>query len=197
MIKVGITGGIGSGKSYICDIISNLGIKVYDADKKAKQLMVSNDVVINEIKVKFGENAYLNNGELNRDYLSSVVFGDADKLAILNSIVHPALLSDFFIFSKEREVKGDKIVVMEAAILIESGFSKFMDKIIVVNANNELKIKRAAKRDNVDIEKIKSRMAAQISDNERDKNADFIIYNNENDILLPQILEFLQKTDIF
>ena len=197
MIKVGITGGIGSGKSYICNIFKELGVKIYDADKMAKQLMVSNSNVIKNIKHNFGTIAYLDNGELNRDHLSSVVFSNSDKLAILNSIVHPALLSDFASFAEESERRGEKIVIMEAAILIESGFDQFMDKILVINADYELRIKRATERDNVDIEKVKSRMSAQINDEERNKKADFIIFNNKNDLLLPQILEFLRKIDNF
>ena len=197
MIKVGITGGIGSGKSYICNIFKELGVKIYDADKMAKQLMVSNRDVIKNIKHNFGTIAYLDNGELNRDHLSSVVFSNSDKLAILNSIVHPALLTDFASFAEESERRGEKIVIMEAAILIESGFDQFMDKILVINADYELRIKRATERDNVDIEKVKSRMSAQINDEERNKKADFIIFNNKNDLLLPQILEFLRKIDNF
>ena len=197
MIKVGITGGIGSGKSYICNIFKELGVKIYDADKMAKQLMVSNSDVIKNIKHNFGTIAYLDNGELNRDHLSSVVFSNSDKLAILNSIVHPVLLSDFASFAEESERRGEKIVIMEAAILIESGFDQFMDKILVINADYELRIKRATERDNVDIEKVKSRMSAQINDEERNKKADFIIFNNKNDLLLPQILEFLRKIDNF
>lgn len=193
MIKIGLTGGIGSGKSYICRLFEEFGVSVYNADSRAKDLMITDQMVVDAIKCKFGDASYNNDGSLNRFYLAESVFSDREKLAVLNSIVHPTVLADFSRFVKECEETGCQIVMMEAAVLIESGFHQFMDKIIVVSAHHELRMKRTMLRDNVQEQNVKNRMLAQMNDREREKYADFVIINNEKELLIPQILEILNS----
>lgn len=190
MIKIGLTGGIGSGKSYIGHLFELLGADLYNADKEAKEVMNSDPELVEKIKADFGENAYNSDGQLNRAHLAGIIFSNDEKRQQLNNIVHPALRNHFREFS---ENSNKEIVVIEAAILIESGFYKDVDKVIVVTADRELRVERTMKRDNATAEQVQSRMAAQMSDEEREKYADFIIQNNEKELTLPQISSILEK----
>lgn len=191
MITIGVTGGIGSGKSYICSIFEYFGLTVYNADIEAKQMMISDQEVINKIKAQFGEESYLSDWSLNREFLAKEVFGNSEKLLQLNSIVHPALLDRFKQFVGER---NSKAVIMEAAILIESGFHKEMDVVVVVTSDLDMRIERVIKRDGVTLNQVLQRMDVQMSNEDRESHADYIIRNGENELVLPQILEFLQKS---
>lgn len=193
MITIGLTGGIGSGKSYICNMFEEFGVVIYNADVAAKLLMVEDIALVTEIKKRFGADSYKDDGSLNRDYLSKIIFSDREKLEILNSIVHPVVLNDFSSFIENNKNKGGEIVIMESAILIESGFYKFMDIIIVVTASEELRISRVMKRDKMSVGDIRNRILSQITDYERNKHADYIINNNNDDLLLPQIISILKK----
>lgn len=190
MITIGLTGGIGSGKSYIGHLLKLMGADLFDADKEAKEIMTKDTHLRAQIKSMFGEDAYNNDGSLNREYLAKVIFSDNKKRQQLNSLVHPALLNHFSHFV---EKSNKEIVVIEAAILIESGFYKHVDKIIVVTAGKELRIKRAVERDKTNTEQVRSRIAAQMDDGEREQYADFIIRNNEKELTLPQIISILEK----
>lgn len=190
MIKIGLTGGIGSGKSYIGHLFELLGADLYNADKEAKEVMNSDPELVEKIKADFGENTYNSDGQLNRAHLAGIIFSNDEKRQQLNNIVHPALRNHFREFS---ENSNKEIVVIEAAILIESGFYKDVDKVIVVTADRELRVERTMKRDNATAEQVQSRMAAQMSDEEREKYADFIIQNNEKELTLPQISSILEK----
>lgn len=190
MTTIGLTGGIGSGKSYIGHLLKLMGADLFDADKEAKEIMIKDTHLISQIRSTFGEDAYMSDGSLNREYLAKVIFSDENRRLQLNSLVHPALLNYFFSFVE----KSDKeIVVIEAAILIESGFYKYVDKIIVVTADEELRIKRTVERDKTNAEQVRSRIAAQMDDNEREQYADFVIRNNEKELTLPQIISILEK----
>lgn len=190
MTTVGLTGGIGSGKSYIGHLLKLMGADLFDADREAKEIMIKDAHLISQIRSTFGEDAYMSDGSLNREYLAKVIFSDEKRRLQLNSLVHPALLNHFFSFVE----KSDKeIVVIEAAILIESGFYKYVDKIIVVTADEELRIKRTVERDKTNTEQVRSRIAAQMDDNEREQYADFVIRNNEKELTLPQIISILEK----
>lgn len=193
MITVGLTGGIGSGKSYLCNIFKEFGVVIYDADAMAKLLMIEDVSVISAIKRCFGDDSYGDDGCLNRSHLSKIIFSDGEKLKMLNSIVHPVVLNDFLSIVERSRDKGVGILMMESAILIESGFYKYMDKVIIVTASEELRISRAVKRDKISKDDVKNRILAQIADCERNKYADFIINNNNNELLLPQIIEILKK----
>ena len=177
MLKVGITGGIGSGKSTITSLFHNLGVPIYNSDERAKWLM-SNDVdLMDQIKILFGQESYSNN-KLNRAHLANIVFQNHDLLKQLNAIVHPLVKIDFENWLLLQ--KNEPLVIKEAAILIESGAYKELDILIVVFANKEIRIKRVMNRDNVAKEDVEKRMKTQLSDSERLKFAHYSIENNKN-----------------
>ena len=175
MFKVGLTGGIGSGKTAVSNIISDIGIPVYNSDNRAKWLMNNNKELQNNIIQLFGDKAYLNN-QLNSSYISTIVFDNPTKLNQLNSLVHPCVAIDF----KEWIVENNtaEIVVKEAAILIESDAYKQMDSIVLVVADEKLRINRVSIRDGVQDTVIKKRIDAQMSDQTKMKYADHIINND-------------------
>ena len=177
MLKVGITGGIGSGKSTITSLFHNLGVPIYNSDERAKWLL-SNDVdLMDQIKILFGQESYSNN-KLNRAHLANIVFQNHDLLKQLNAIVHPLVKIDFenWLLLQKKE----RLVIKEAAILIESGAYKELDILIVVFANKEIRIKRVMNRDNVAKEDVEKRMKTQLSDSERLKFAHYSIENNKD-----------------
>ena len=175
MLKVGITGGIGSGKSTITSLFHDLGVPIYNSDERAKWLL-SNDVdLMDQIKILFGQESYSNN-KLNRAHIANVVFQDNDMLKELNAIVHPLVKIDFENWLLLQ--KNEPLVIKEAAILIESGAYKELDVLIVVLADKKTRIKRVINRDNVSKEEVEKRMETQISDSERLKFANFSVDNN-------------------
>lgn len=191
MLKIGITGGIGSGKSTVSSFFSVLGVPVYDSDKRAKDLMQHDNSIIGTIKKEFGERSYLNN-QLNRSYIAEIVFKNESKLKQLNSIIHPAVRTDFNNWLSQNS--NAKFVIKEAAIMIESGAYKEMDKLIVVNAKRDQKIKRIKKRDHLSLEDIENRIQNQLSDEIRNQYADFIIENNSGIMeLKQQVLSIYNK----
>jgi len=191
MLKVGITGGIGSGKSTVSRFFSELGVPVYNSDKRAKFLMQHDDSIIIKIKKEFGDNSYLNN-QLNRSYIAEIVFKNELKLKQLNAIVHPVVRTDFNNWLSQNS--NANFVIKEAAIMIESGAYKDLDKLIVVNANREQKIKWIKKRDNLLLEDIENRIQNQLSDEIRNQYADFIIENSSSKKeLKQQVLSIYNK----
>ena len=186
MYKVGITGGIGSGKSTICKVFKSLGIAVYDADARGKLLLRENDLVKERVIKAFGTEAYNDDGSVNTAYLSEQIFENKESLNILNGIVHPAVRADFIDWL---EGQSGPYVLKEAAILIESGSHEELDQIIVVEASEESRLARVMKRDGVDESKVRDRMAAQLSDEERKPYANFTIDNNDDTLVIPQILQ--------
>ena len=191
MLKVGITGGIGSGKSTITSLFHDLGVPIYNSDERAKWLL-SNDVdLINQIKILFGQESYSNN-KLNRAHIANIVFQDNDMLKQLNAIVHPLVKIDFenWLLLQKKE----PLVIKEAAILIESGAYKELDVLIVVLADKKTRIKRVINRDNVSKEEVEKRMETQISDSERLKFANFSVDNNtDQSNLKMQVGELYKK----
>ena len=191
MLKVGITGGIGSGKSTVSRFFSELGVPVYDSDQRAKSLMQHDDSIIIKIKKEFGDDSYLNN-VLNRSHIAEIVFKNELKLKQLNAIVHPLVRTDFNNWLSQNS--NAKFVIKEAAIMIESGAYKDLDKLIVVNANREQKIKWIKKRDHLLLEDIENRIQNQLSDKMRNQYADFIIENNSSKKeLKQQVLSIYNK----
>lgn len=175
MIKVGLTGGIGSGKTFVAKHFENLGIPVYNSDDRGKILM-NNSLKVREQLIKaFGADSYNEHG-LNRAFLAKQVFNDSFKLNIINQIVHPAVQEDFSNWCQTHE--HSPYIIKEAAILIESGAYKDCDKLIVVTAPFELRLKRIALRDNMTPEEINKRMSKQLSDEERLKHANFTLIND-------------------
>ena len=177
-MKVGITGGIGSGKSTVCKIFAELGIPVYYADDRAKYLMQHEHYLIDLIKKNFGEDVYTN-GKLDRALLASRTFGDKQKVALLNSLVHPAVFRDTERWAGEQD-PAVPYVLKEAALLIESGSYKNLDKLIVVTAPLAVRLKRVSDRDNISTEDIMARVKHQLPEEEKVKLADFVI-NNDKD----------------
>jgi dephospho-CoA kinase len=190
-LQVGITGGIGSGKSLICKIFAQLGVPIYDADSHAKALMTTDGILISQIKKEFGDLAYHPDGSLNRTWLADHVFLDEERLEKLNSRVHPRVAVDY-----EKWLGGhlgERYVLKEAALLFESGSFNLLDKIIVVSAPESLRQKRVLQRDaHRTVEQFKGIVEKQMPEEEKLKRADYIIVNDETKLILPQVL-FLHK----
>lgn len=192
MLQIGITGGIGSGKSLVTKIFACLGIPVYDADSRARALMSSDMILIDAIKQTFGAQSYFDGGDLNRDYLSKTVFNDPAKLAAMNGLVHPAVARDYTRWSNEH--KSHRYLIKEAALLFEAGSYKTLDKIIVVQAPEALRIARVQKRDpHRDEQKIKDIIRNQMAEEEKLRRADFIVKNDETVLVIPQVLSLHQQ----
>ena len=194
MLKIGLTGGIGSGKTTVAKVLEVLGIPVYYADDAAKQLMNTNAALKQQLIAQFGKETYFENGELNRKHLAAIVFNNKEKLAVLNSLVHPATIADAKAwFSKQTA----PYVIKEAALLFESGTAEGLDYIIGVTAPLTVRLKRVMDRDHVTAEEVKRRMANQIDEQLKMKLCDFVLHNNEQQLLLPQITalheQLLQK----
>ncbi|MBP6517092.1 MAG: dephospho-CoA kinase [Chitinophagales bacterium] len=187
MIKVGITGGIGSGKTTVCEIFERLGVPVYYADKQAKYLMETDKKLREAIRQLFGDEAFDSENNLNRAFIAGIVFKDEEKLLALNALVHPAVKADYDSWNSILERKEYPYSLKEAALLVESGSYKDLDKLIVVSAPLEDRIKRVMARDNVSEEQVKARIDAQLPDAEKVKLADYVIANNLIMELVPQV----------
>ncbi len=186
MLKIGITGGIGSGKSTVCKVFELLGVPVYNSDLEAKKIQNEDAGVKTAILKEFGESILNPDGMIDRTLLAAIVFNDKEKLQKLNSIVHPAVARHFDNWLELN--KSSNYVIKEAAILIESGAHKTVDKIILVLAPIEVRINRTIKRDKISEELVRQRINNQLSDEEKIKRSDFIIYNDEQQLLIPQII---------
>lgn len=190
MLKVGITGGIGSGKTTVCKLFETLGIPIYYADDRAKAIMIANKKLIAGLKAEFGNETYLEDGSLNRSYIAGIVFSDKSKLEKLNALVHPAVRIDG---DNWFEAQSDKpYALKEAALHFETGGYKLLDKMITVFAPEKVRIERVMKRDNVTAEAVKARIDKQLPDSEKMKKADFIIYNDGSKSLIDQVLAIHQ-----
>jgi dephospho-CoA kinase len=179
MYKVGITGGIGSGKSTVCGLLSAYGVAVYDSDTKAKALMEQSAALRESLCVAFGGECYNEDG-LNRQYLASKVFGDEQSLMKLNSIVHPAVRADFRSWAEQQ---SGEYVVLESAILFEAAFETEVDTTLAVLAPVEERVRRAMGRDGADREAILNRIQHQMSDEELHARADRCLVNMRMDYL--------------
>jgi dephospho-CoA kinase len=186
MLKAGITGGIGSGKSTVCRVFEWLGIPVYDADDRAKKLMTEDEQLRSEIRKLMGEEAYLPDGSLNRARIAGIVFQNEDMLRQLNALVHPAVHRDGEAWHLRQSAP---YTLREAALLYESGGFRLLDKMVVVTAPVELRIERVMVRDGVDRSAVEARLAKQWPEEKKVELGDFVIVNDGNRALLPQILE--------
>ncbi len=193
MLKVGITGGIGSGKTTVCKIFATLGIPIYYADDRAKWLMVNSPALQTGIINLFGKEAYNEEGQLNRAYIGGIAFKHPKKLQKLNALVHPAVFVDGENWQQEQFALQVPYTLKEAALLYETGSHKFLDKMIVVTAPEEMRIERVMKRDGLDREAIQDRIARQMPAAEKVAQADYIITNDGQQLLIPQVLEIHQQ----
>ena len=189
MLKIGLTGGIGSGKSTVAKVFESLGIPVYKADDEAKKLMATNPLLINLIKTHFSEEAY-KDGKLDKAYLATVVFNSKEKLNLLNSLVHPFTIEDGKSWMKQQQTP---YAIKEAALIFESGSQGDFDFIIGVYAPETLRIHRTIQRDKTDKEQVRSRMLNQIKEEIKMKLCDEVLINNEQELLLPQIIALHEK----
>ena len=187
MKKIGITGGIGSGKSTVCEVFRLLGVPVFHADIEAKNLQ-NNDLNIKyRIKELFGEDVYTPEGILDRKKMAGIIFNDQKFLEAINGIIHPAVRNCFQKWCENYQKLP--YVLYEAAILYESGFASDFDRNILVIAEERLRIERVIKRDQITEENIKERIKNQMPDIEKVKKTDFIIENNNQSLIIPQILK--------
>lgn len=189
MLKIGLTGGIGSGKSVVAKVFETLGIPVYYADAAAKNLMNTNDTLKKSIIKNFGEDCY-KNGQLDRKHLAAIVFKNKEKLKLLNLLTHPATIADANEWMKKQ---NSPYIIKEAALLFESGADKHLDYVIGVSSPAALRIKRVMQRDGLSEDEVMQRIDQQMDENEKMKRCDFIITNDEKQLVLPQILELDKK----
>ena len=185
MLKIGLTGGIGSGKTTVAEVFSQLGVAIYLSDDRAKALMVSDEELQLAIISLFGEQSY-EMGMLNRAYIASKVFSDKKELEKLNALVHPALKKDFDLWCNEQT---SPYIIKETAILFESGVNKGLDKVILVEASAEIRLSRVMERDKVSSESVLARMEVQWSDERRKSLSDYVILNDDKCSVLEQVLE--------
>ena len=189
MIRIGLTGGIGSGKTTVAKIFETLGIPVYYADDAAKRIMNEDAALREAIQQNFGEESYTNN-TLNRSYLASVVFGSAEKLALLNKIVHPLTIADSEAWM---QLQTGPYAIKEAALIFESDVWKDLDKVIGVSSPIELRLQRTMVRDGANREAVQARISKQMDEDEKMKRCDFVLYNDETQLLIPQVLALHEK----
>lgn len=189
MIKVGITGGIGSGKSIVCRVFQQLGVVVYRSDEEAKKLY-EESTVKKQVRKLFGKHIIDGSGNIDKKKLAAIVFRDPVLLKRLNEIIHPAVKEHFRQWLASH--KKEKYILKEAAILFESGTNKGLDYIITVSAPVELRIRRTMERDGVEEAVVLSRIKTQMSEDEKIKRADFVIVNDETQLIIPQVLKIHQ-----
>ena len=180
MMRVGVTGGIGSGKSTVCELFAQQGVAVYDCDSEAKRLMAEDEAVRSAIVEAFGEEAYAG-GELNRQFLAEKVFGSEEQLSKLNAIVHPAVREDFACWCADHS--SEAYVMMESAILFDAGFESEVDLTLAVLAPRELRVMRVCNRNGMTPEQVEQRIAHQMSDDELHARANYTMVNISLDYL--------------
>ncbi|MFB6453635.1 dephospho-CoA kinase [Chitinophaga sp. Hz27] len=189
MFKVGITGGIGSGKSTVSKIFELLGVPVYYADEKAKDILIRDQELATQVKAHFGNEVYFPDGTLNRKYLANIVFNDKTKLDLLNSLVHPATIRDSDNWAAQQT---GPYVLKEAALLFETESFHHLDKIIGVSAPQPLRVHRVMKRDNASRNDVLARIHKQIDETIKMRLSDYVIFNDEQHMVIPQVLELHQ-----
>ncbi|MCQ2350103.1 MAG: dephospho-CoA kinase [Paludibacteraceae bacterium] len=182
-VLVGITGGIGSGKSVVSKILKIIGYPVYDSDTEARRLNEQDPDVKQQLMAAFGEDIYAD-GNLNKPKLASLIFQSDENRLLVNSIVHPAVKRDFLQWAERQQTD---IVFLEAAILYESGFNEFMNKVVAVTAPEDVRVQRAMKRDNATEQQVVNRIHSQMNQDELARMADYVVVNDNCLPLLPQV----------
>ena len=189
MLRIGITGGIGSGKSVVARLFATLGVPVYDSDSRAKWIMANDLLLRAQLLEAFGPETYTAEGVLNRVHLAQQVFREATEVARLNALVHPRVGEDFETWVAAQAAAGQPYILKEAALLYESGVYRQLDRIITVFAPPEVRhtrvLRRDAHRSAADVHAI---MSQQLSDDEKLQRADYVVYNDDSQLVLPQVL---------
>ena len=191
MKKIGLTGGIGAGKTYVSKIFKQMGIPVFNSDEEAKKYLVEDTNLITAVKSTFGENMYLN-GVLQNEELAKIVFNDTEALVKLNALVHPLVKQKFKDWCA---LQSASMVIKEAAILFESDSHFGLDAVVCVSAPEMLRIKRVKIRDGISVVQIESRISKQMQQAEKEELADFLIVNDEIQLLLPQVLAIITEME--
>lgn len=189
MQKIGLTGNIGSGKTWVCKVFEAFGVPIYYADLEARNILNS-PRTIGEIAQIFGSEVLLNPKEIDRKKLGAIVFGNSHELHKLNLLIHPKLKEHFIHWCSSHQDKP--YVIQEAAILFENGFDHLMDATITVSAPKELRLRRVMDRDSLSKDEVLARMSQQWSDKKKEKAADYVIYNDGSQMILPQVLKIHQ-----
>lgn len=192
VMKVGITGGIGAGKTTVCQIFEALGVPVYYADERARHILMKNHELHSELRNHFGEEIFDGEGIPDRKKIAAIVFNDKEKLQTLNSLIHPRVGKDWKDWLSSRDY-AFSYVLKEAALLFESGSFKQLDKIICVAAPDNLRISRVVSRDGVSEEDVKLRMKNQLSQELKISLSQFLILNDEKESLIPQVIRVHRK----
>jgi len=190
MIKIGLTGGIGSGKSTVAHVFEYMGVPVYYSDAEAKKLMQHSPSVRTAIMQTFGTNSYLSNGSIDKQYLAKVIFHNSQKRKQINSIVHPAVTEDFLSWSSAQK---SKIVLFESALLFQTATKSVLDYIFAVSAKESSRIMRVIKRDGLDEKEVAQRIDSQMPQKKMDALADHVIFNEDDDLIVPQVAELIKK----
>lgn len=190
MIKIAITGGIGSGKSYVSHLLEDMNIPVYNADNEAKRLTVSDEGIRRELVALLGEEVY-KEGALNRALLASYLFSDPAHAAQINAVIHPRVRKDFAAWAERLE--GCEVAGMESAILYEASFEDTVDAVVMVYAPVDLRVQRAMYRDGASEEQVRARIAAQMDDDEKCRRADFTVVNDGIQPLIPQLNAIIEQ----
>lgn len=188
MIKVGLAGGIGSGKSTVARAFATVGVSVYNCDMAARGLMESDVRIISALKRRFGDGLYSYDGKLDRKALAGIIFNDKAELAFVDSVVHPVVADDFTKWAENRAGLGEPWALCESAILFESGLANMMDKVIVAYLPLELRIERTMERDGATRDKVMERIANQASADEVVKRADYVLSPDDRHLIMPDIL---------
>ena len=191
MKKIGLTGGIGVGKTYVSKIFQKMGIPIFNADEQAKKCMVDDANLKEAVQLAFGENMYLK-GVLQKDALAKIAFNNTEALAELNALVHPIVKQKFEDWCS---LQFTSMVIKEAAILFESDAHVGLDAVVCVSAPEKLRISRVQKRDGNSVEQIQSRMSKQMPQTEKEELADFLIVNDQVQLLLPQVLAIITEME--
>lgn len=187
-MQIGVTGGIGSGKSLVCKIFQSLGVPVYDADSRAKSLMGTDEILKSAILKEFGESSYLPDGTFNRSHIGEIVFKNSVKLRVLNALVHPRIAVDYDTWVEQ--YRTTRYVIKEAALLFETNSYRALDKTIVVHSQESIRIRRVLQRDSHrSEEQLREIMQKQMPEDEKLKMANFIIVNDETQLVIPQVLK--------
>jgi dephospho-CoA kinase len=192
MIKVGITGGIGSGKTYICKLLELMNFSVFYSDAEAKKIQDTNAYVRTKLIEFFGEEVYTEDG-LNRKYIAEIIFNNPTAKKQLEEVIHPKVADAFAAWCEEKANTDERIVFIESAILYESGFDKIVDKVIMVYADEDVRIERSMQRDGADRAAIEERIKNQSSDKDKRLKADFVVHNNPNDQINRQLLNIIKE----